>query len=238
MMKSKHNNNIIAILLISLSVFESNHLANSFILLNPLRTTSTSFGRDLLITRTSSTSTAETTNSNTNTNNVASTSAGYAIKIEGLTCSHDGGTTYQLNNVNYSLPRNGKIGLLGRNGCGKSTFLKILAMETAQHPQVRSRGDASNDIAFTGKVEKAKTCRVAYVEQETAPVDIAVAYALFGIDSSQDPKSSSTMQELGSISTPFEAAKYYKFAEYRGDMSLLEKATSLMDRISGSWAVL
>jgi len=134
--------------------------------------------------------------------------------------------------VNYSLPRNGKIGLLGRNGSGKSTFLNILAMQTAQQQQVRRE---NNDIAFTGKVEKAKTCRVAYVEQETPPIDVAVVYALFGIDSSQDE---STRLDLVTISTPFEAAKYYKLAEYRGDSSLLEKATILMDRISGSWAVL
>jgi len=224
MMKSKHNNNIITIVLILLSVFETNNLANSFILFGPLQTTSKNFGPVLITRSSSSISTAE--------NNLASTSAGYAIKIEGLTCSHDGGNTYQLNNVNYSLPRNGKIGLLGRNGSGKSTFLKILAMQTAQQQQVRRD---NNDIAFTGKVEKAKTCRVAYVEQETPPIDVAVVYALFGIDSSQDE---STRLDLVTISTPFEAAKYYKLAEYQGDSSLLEKATILMDRISGSWAVL
>jgi len=224
MMKSKHNNNIITIVLILLSVFETNNLANSFILFGPLQTTSKNFGPVLITRSSSSISTAE--------NNLASTSAGYAIKIEGLTCSHDGGNTYQLNNVNYSLPRNGKIGLLGRNGCGKSTFLKILAMQTAQQ-QVRR--EDNNDIAFTGKVEKAKTCRVAYVEQETPPIDVAVAYALFGIDSSY---SLVVGFDIGTISTPFEAAKYYKLAEYRGESSLLEKATILMDQMSGSWAVL
>ena len=43
-----------------------------------------------------------------------------AIQVDGLTCSHDGGTTYQLNDVSYVLPRGGKIGLVGRNGCGVS----------------------------------------------------------------------------------------------------------------------
>jgi ABC-type transport system involved in cytochrome bd biosynthesis fused ATPase/permease subunit len=43
-----------------------------------------------------------------------------AIKVDGLTCSHDGGSTYQLNDVSYVLPRGGRIGLVGRNGCGVS----------------------------------------------------------------------------------------------------------------------
>jgi len=82
MMKSKHNNNIITIVLLMLSVFETKHLANSFILSSPLQTTSKRFDRVLITRSPSSISTAE--------NNLASTSAGYAIKIEGLTCSHDG----------------------------------------------------------------------------------------------------------------------------------------------------
>ena len=44
----------------------------------------------VLITRTSSISTAEHSKINTNNNNLASASAGYAMKIEGLTCSHHG----------------------------------------------------------------------------------------------------------------------------------------------------
>ena len=42
-----------------------------------------------------------------------------AISVEGLTCTHDGGGTYQLQDVSYVLPRGGKVGLVGRNGCGK-----------------------------------------------------------------------------------------------------------------------
>lgn len=42
-----------------------------------------------------------------------------AISIEGLSCSHDGGNVYQLKDVSYVLPRGAKVGLTGRNGCGK-----------------------------------------------------------------------------------------------------------------------
>ena len=37
-----------------------------------------------------------------------------AIAVEGLSCSHDGGSIYQLKDVAYVLPRGGKIGLVGR----------------------------------------------------------------------------------------------------------------------------
>ena len=50
-----------------------------------------------------------------------------AITARDLTCTFDGGTTYQLQAANYNLPRGRRVGLVGRNGCGKSTFLRILA---------------------------------------------------------------------------------------------------------------
>ena len=39
-----------------------------------------------------------------------------AISLDGLTCSHDGGTVYQLRDVSYNLPRTARVGLVGRNG--------------------------------------------------------------------------------------------------------------------------
>lgn len=50
-----------------------------------------------------------------------------AITVENLSSSYDGGGTYQLNDVSYVLPFGGRVAVVGRNGCGKSTFLKILA---------------------------------------------------------------------------------------------------------------
>ena len=39
-----------------------------------------------------------------------------AIILDGLTCTHDGGTKYQLDKVSYNLPRGKRIGLVGKNG--------------------------------------------------------------------------------------------------------------------------
>ena len=57
----------------------------------------------------------------------AVTAAPPAISVENLSCSHDGGGNYQLQDVNYVLPRGGKIGLVGRNGVSNITCLAKLA---------------------------------------------------------------------------------------------------------------
>ena len=39
-----------------------------------------------------------------------------AITARDLTCTFDGGDTYQLNAASYVLPRGARVGLVGRNG--------------------------------------------------------------------------------------------------------------------------
>ncbi|KAL3810220.1 hypothetical protein ACHAXA_006360 [Cyclostephanos tholiformis] len=103
-----------------------------------------------------------------------------AISARDITCTFDGGNTYQLQSATYNLPRGGRVGLVGRNGCGKSTFLRILA---------EACGGASNDeyakndnILYTGSVERAKSVSLAFVEQEPpSPSDVTVLDAILGI---------------------------------------------------------
>ena len=47
------------------------------------------------------------------------------IKIENL--SHSIGAKELFNQINFSIINEQKVGLIGRNGNGKSTFLKVLA---------------------------------------------------------------------------------------------------------------
>lgn len=102
-----------------------------------------------------------------------------ALFLEGLTCSHDGGTVYQLNDVSYILPRTGKIGLVGRNGCGKSTLMKILA-ETCCPDYVAPEGE--NPVVYTGSIDVPRGVRYAFVEQEPpSPSDVTVGDALLGV---------------------------------------------------------
>jgi ATP-binding cassette subfamily F protein uup len=113
-----------------------------------------------------------------------------AIAIDSLTCTHDGGTTYQLRDVSYFLGRGAKAGLVGRNGCGKSTLLKILAEATGATLGAgggSGRGGkafADDGVVYRGTVKKAKGAVVAYVEQEPPmSSDVTVADALLGFSS-------------------------------------------------------
>jgi len=158
-----------------------------------------------------------------------------AISVEGVTCSHDGGTTYQLNDVSYVLPRGGKIGLVGRNGCGKSTLLKILA-ESCSDTESGRGGKALNQdegVVYTGKVDKGKGCRVAYVEQEPPmPSDVTVADALLGIVAS-GPDSMTGKKNV------YSAVKAYRLAAMNAesDPDGFAAAMSDMDTMQG-WDVL
>jgi ABC transport system ATP-binding/permease protein len=149
-----------------------------------------------------------------------------AISIEGLSCTHDGGGTYQLKDVNYVLPRGAKVSLIGRNGSGKSSFLKILAEQTRE---ISNFGDSN--YQYTGKVEASRNLRIAHVEQEPPmPSDITVGDALLGIVGK-------TVD--GSSNNVFEIVRRYRqaMATAEEDPEEFTAATTAMEARNG-WAVL
>ena len=154
-----------------------------------------------------------------------------ALTIDGLTCSHDGGTVYQLKDVSYVLPRQRKIGLVGRNGCGKSTLMKIIA-ETCCGEEI-CEVDAES-ISYTGEIELPRDVTVAFVEQEPlSPSDITVADALLGIKSSQSATKNpnSVFQIVRNYNQVCNAAEF--------DDNAFDKASAAMDKGGGGgWDVL
>ena len=107
-----------------------------------------------------------------------------ALFLKGLTCSHDSGNVYQLNDVSYILPRTAKVGLVGRNGCGKSTLMNILA-ETCCTDRDPDSFSGDEGVLYTGEIECPRDIRVAFVEQEPlSPSDVTVYDALCGVVSS------------------------------------------------------
>lgn len=152
-----------------------------------------------------------------------------AISIEDLSCTHNGGETYQLKDVSYVLQRGAKVALIGRNGAGKSSFLKILSESCRD-------GDAEEtNYRFTGKVNRAKDARVAIVEQEPPmPSDVMVSDAILGIKSSQISS--------GATKNVYEIVRRYRLAaqaveqDPEGEHGFAE-ASAAMDGNNG-WAVL
>ncbi|EED96308.1 ABC transporter, partial [Thalassiosira pseudonana CCMP1335] len=119
-----------------------------------------------------------------------------------------------LDSASYVLPRGARVGLVGRNGCGKSTFLRILAEACG--------GEATSG----GKVECPRDVKVAFVEQEPpSPSDVTVSDAL----------SVST----GGLMSVYEAVRQYRLASLNAsdDPDGFATAAQKMDATNG-WAVL
>jgi len=144
-----------------------------------------------------------------------------ALTLENLQCSHNGGETWQLDDVSYILPRGAKVALVGRNGCGKSTLLRILGKEVG----------ATVDFVHQGNVVAPKDLQIAYCEQEPPmPDGTTVQDALLGIKNLEQAD-----DEGRSV---YAAVRKYRRAMLSGEPDDLAAAVSDMDSISGSWDVL
>lgn len=185
-----------------------------------------------------------------------STSGPPAITARDLTCTLDGGNTYQLHAANYNLPRGRRVGLVGRNGCGKSTFLRILAEACGDGGDGASKSgiNLNNDhILFTGTVECPKGVRLAFVQQEPpSPSDVTVLDALLGIitttTTTNGSRGGNAISSVSSASaaaggkngnTVYETVRRYRLASLHAESSPknFAIATSEMDD-GGGWAVL
>ena len=84
------------------------------------------------------------------------------LSIHNLTFSYEGGYTPVFENLSLNLDTGWRLGLVGRNGRGKTTLLRLLLGE------LDSRGaiSVSERAAYIGRVRRlARMCAKAYVEQ-------------------------------------------------------------------------
>ena len=153
-----------------------------------------------------------------------------ALSFEGLTCSHDSGTVYQLKDVSYILPRTRKIGLVGRNGCGKSTLMSILAETCCNDANDRE------PIVYTGSVECPRDVTVAFVEQEPlSPSDVTVADALLGVKGQGSQSDGGTASSDSVYQIVRNYGQICNAPEF--DADAFEKVSAAMDTADG-WDVL
>ena len=204
--------------------------------------------RQFLNTLFATTSTDGSSSSSTSSSSSSSRS-GPVLSVENLSCTHDGGGTYQLQNVDFNLQRGAKAALIGRNGTGKSTLLKILHESYLTTNDIMSSSyssSSSSDYKYTGKVQIPKTIRISMVDQEPpAPGDVTVGDAILGIDIDNVFSSSSLSSKniMDVVRRYVVSSKYAAAGEGDGikdigyDPSIFVKASSDMDDLGG-WDVL
>lgn len=166
----------------------------------------------------------------------AATDQSPAITLQGVSCTHNGGATWQLKDLSYVLQRGAKVALVGRNGTGKSTLLRILAEQCCLVDNTVDGAAAS--YKYSGVIEAPRNVRVAYVEQEPAmPDDVTVGDALLGLTSST-AESETGNNNTGKKSV-YDVVRRYRraIATAETDPERLSLAAAAMDTVSG-WDVL
>mmetsp|Transcript_14961 Transcript_14961/g.41651 ORF Transcript_14961/g.41651 Transcript_14961/m.41651 type:complete len:798 (-) Transcript_14961:359-2752(-) len=167
----------------------------------------------------------------------SSSASAPVLTVEGLSCTHNGGETWQLRDVDFNLQRGAKAALIGRNGTGKSTFLKILHESYLNSNGFVSSYSSSTNYKYTGKVQVPKTVRISMVEQEPPlPADITVGDAILGITETTTSAGSSSNNRM-------DVVRKYRLVSQQAesgsnfDADVFMKASAEMDYLGG-WDVL
>ncbi|NTV51996.1 MAG: ATP-binding cassette domain-containing protein [Candidatus Firestonebacteria bacterium] len=92
------------------------------------------------------------------------------LETRDLTFSYTGHEPYLLENLNLTIGRNDRIAIIGKNGKGKSTFLRLLVQElnpvhgsVKQHPKL--------DIAYYGQTNIDRLDATRTIEEEVGSAD-------------------------------------------------------------------
>ena len=152
-----------------------------------------------------------------------------------------------MKDVTYNLQRGAKVGLIGRNGAGKSSLLKILAEEA------RSQGNALDistglgaikeaNYRYTGTVTVPRTVSVSIVDQEPPmPSDVTVGDAVLGITNTDLPADYDSVTRTGQASKNLmEVVRRYRVASRHAEENpdFFTRASADMDEVEGGWDVL
>jgi ATP-binding cassette subfamily F protein uup len=76
-----------------------------------------------------------------------------------------------FDDVNWQLGPGERVGILGPNGSGKTTFLRALAGDEVPEPDRGATAELERGLAVEGRVARGKTVRLGYLEQGSEGVD-------------------------------------------------------------------
>ena len=102
----------------------------------------------------------------------------FAFKVRGLTKDYDGHVV--LDNVSFDIPAGKIVGLLGPNGCGKTTLIKILTGLIHDYTGVVKVGGKS--IGIASKAHLAYLPDSTYFPQRFRTIDCINYFADFFVD--------------------------------------------------------
>lgn len=185
---------------------------------------------------------AVTTTYGTSSTSSSSSTAAPVLTVEGLSCTHNGGETWQLKDVDFNLQRGAKAALIGRNGTGKSTFLKILHESYLTTNDLESSYSSSTNYKYTGKVQVPRTVRISMVDQEPPlPADVTVGDSILGITKSATTVGTSSInsnsKSLMDVVRRYRVVAQQAENDSNYDPELFVKASADMDYLGG-WDVL
>lgn len=131
------------------------------------------------------------------------------ISINGLTVAYGGFTL--LDNINFHISERDKIGLVGKNGCGKTTMMKLIN---------------GLQVPTSGSVDKPSDVRIGYLPQimEHNHGRTVIEETLTAFD-----RISSLESELESINAQLAERTDYESDEY---LSLINRLNDLTDSVS------
>lgn len=132
--------------------------------------------------------------------------------------------------------------MIGRNGTGKSTFLKILHESYLTTNGLESSYSSSTNYKYTGKVQVPKTIRISMVDQEPPlPIDVTVGDSILGITKSicslEALSNDNNNKSLMDVVRRYRVVAQQAENDSNYDPELFVKASADMDYMGG-WDVL
>lgn len=104
---------------------------------------------------------------------------GRAIEVKSVSFQYPGTQTFQLRNVNLTIPKNSSVAFVGRTGCGKTTLVDILIGLLSPAEGMLTVDDTRIDSSNVGMWRR----RIGYVSQHIFLCDGSVASNIaFGVE--------------------------------------------------------